>query len=277
MKIFDAIHGFIEMDATETKVVRSLPFKRLSCINQIASATFVYSGGSHKRFDHSIGVMKVVSDIYDKIEFRTHFPKLTKEERHYWRRVMRLAGLCHDIGHLPFSHTAEEELIGKKGHEQWTLQILRSPYIAPILETGGIHVEDVAKIAVGEELYGSPLTPWESVLTQILTGDYFGGDRIDYLLRDAYFTGLSYGNFDHLQLIENLKLLNHGEKSCLGLEENGLESCYAMLLSRYFMHQRLYQYHRVKSYWYHLKEPVKMRSFSAVAIFTAVSCRSFLL
>lgn len=261
MKIFDAIHGFIELDPLETKVIRSLPFKRLSCINQIAAAAFVYCGGYHKRFDHSLGVMQVVSKMYDKIvsqdRFSELFPSFDEERIIYWRRVMRLAGLCHDIGHLPFSHTAEEELVGKKGHEKWSMRILRSPFMKPLIESHGVHVEDVIKIAVGEEMYGVVYTPWEKVLTQILTADYFGGDRIDYLLRDAYFTGLDYGNFDYLQLIDNLTILMHKGHITLGLEENGLESCYALLLSRYFMHKRLYQYNRVKPYWYHLKEIVK--------------------
>src|SRR3990167_2899683 len=213
MKIFDAIHGFIELDDLETKVTRSLPYKRLSSINQIAAASFVYCGGYHKRFDHSLGVMQVVSAIYDKIvsqkRFFALFPDFNEEKIIYWRRVMRLAGLCHDIGHLPISHTAEEILVGKKGHEKWTMRILRSPYLNPLLEAGGIQVDDVVKVAVGEEMYGTIYTPWEKVLSEILTADYFGGDRIDYLLRDGYFTGLSYGNFDHLQLIENLTLLMH--------------------------------------------------------------------
>jgi hypothetical protein len=134
---------------------------------------------------------------------------------------------------------------------------LRSPYIKPILESSGINIEDVVKVAVGEEIYGSLYTPWEKAVSQILTADYFGGDRIDYLLRDAYYTGLSYGNFDFQQLINNLTLIMHNGQIMLGLEENGLESCYAMLLSRYFMHKRLYQYERVKPYWYHSKELVK--------------------
>jgi len=274
MKIFDAIHGFIELDQLETNIVRSLPFKRLTCINQIASATFIYCGGYHKRYDHSLGVMHVVSSIYDKIvaqkRFRELFPDLDDEKVIYWRRVMRLAGLCHDIGHLPFSHTAEEELVGKKGHEKWSMRILRSPFIKPILDAGGILVEDVVKVAVGEEMYGTLYTPWEKMLTQILTADYFGGDRIDYLLRDSYFTGLAYGNFDHLQLIKNLTLLMHNGQITLGLEEDVLESCYALLLSRYFMHKRLYQYHRVKQYWFHLKEIVK-DFFEGKSILTSVA------
>jgi HD superfamily phosphohydrolase len=261
MKVFDAIHGFIELDPLETKLIKTLPFKRLSCINQIAAASYIYPGGYHKRFDHSLGVMQVVTKIYDKLVSQDHFldlfPDFDEEKILYWRRVMRLAGLFHDIGHLPFSHTAELQLVGKKGHERWTMRILRSSFIKPFIEAAGIHVEDVVKVAVGEELYGALYTPWEKVVSQILTADYFGGDRIDYLLRDAYFTGLSYGNFDHQQLINNLTLLMHNGQIMLGLEENGLESCYAMLLSRYFMHKRLYQYERVKPYWFHSKEVVR--------------------
>ena len=261
MKVFDAIHGFIELDDLETKLIKTLPFKRLSCINQIASASLVYPGGYHKRYDHSLGVMLIVTKIFDKIvsapTFFELFPDFNADTIAYWRRVVRLAGLFHDIGHLPFSHTAEAELVGKKGHEKWTMRIIRSPYIGPFLAADGIQVEDVVKVAVGEELYGTIYTPWEKAISQILTADFFGGDRIDYLLRDSYFTGLSYGNFDYHQLINNMILMIKDGQILLGLEENGLEACYALLLSRYFMHKRLYQYNRVKSYWYHTKEIVK--------------------
>ncbi|MBI3211090.1 MAG: hypothetical protein HYZ47_00145, partial [Simkania negevensis] len=88
---------------------------------------------------------------------------------------------------------------------------------------------------------------------EILTGDFFGSDRIDYLLRDAKNTGLAYGLFDYHQLLEMLKILPDQKGGfALGIEENGIESCEALLLSRYYMHKRLYQYASVKAYGFHL-------------------------
>lgn len=257
-KLFDAIHGFIELNELERKIIQTLPFQRLRAINQIPTATFIYSGGSHKRFDHSIGTMHVVGKIFDKVSSQKNIHEIchecSEEKLSYWQNVVRAAALCHDLGHLPLSHLAEEELIGKKGHEEWTMKIMRSHYLKPIFEEKGIDVEDVIKVAVGPKIYKEPFTKWELVLTEMLTGDCFGGDRVDYLLRDAYYTGLSYGRFDYLQLIDSVRLLTFDNSIVLGLEEDGIESCYALLLARFFMHCRLYQYPRAKSYSYHLKE-----------------------
>jgi HD superfamily phosphohydrolase len=103
-----------------------------------------------------------------------------------------------------------------------------------------------------------PFSPWDKVMSQVITGDFFGADRIDYLLRDAQFTGVSYGLFDYHQLIEMLCIVpseNSGLE--LGIEENGIESCEALLLARHFMHQRVYQYATVKSYSFHLARFMK--------------------
>ena len=102
---------------------------------------------------------------------------------------------------------------------------------------------------------------WERVMTEVITGDFFGADRIDYLLRDAQCTGVSYGLFDYHQLIEMLCILSSPKaldgQLALGIEENGMESCEALLLARHFMHQRVYQYASSKAYSFHLARFMK--------------------
>ncbi|MEN9654772.1 MAG: hypothetical protein RL235_884, partial [Chlamydiota bacterium] len=122
-------------------------------------------------------------------------------------------------------------------------------------------VEDIQKIAVGEEkwkaMHQTGFTPWERIVSQVITGDFFGADRIDYLLRDAKSTGVAYGLFDYHQLIEMLRILPSADRGSdellLGIDENGLESCEALLLARHFMHRRIYQYSSVKAYNFHLR------------------------
>ncbi len=235
--------------------------KRLQAIHQIGSASFVYGGGDHKRFDHSVGTMFVATKIFDQVttkENLQNIPNIDQEKLSYWRKVVRAAALCHDLGHPPFSHLAEEALLGEEGHEEWSLKMIRSSYLMPIWEMAQINPEDVSKIAAGEKLYKKtmniPMSSWENLVSEMLTGDFFGADRIDYLLRDSYFTGLAYGHFDYLQLIDSLRILPFNEGIMLGVAEDGLESCYSLLLARYFMHKRLYQNPNVKSYSYHLKK-----------------------
>lgn len=94
-------------------------------------------------------------------------------------------------------------------------------------------------------------TTWESILSEIITGDSFGVDRIDYLLRDSYHAGVTYGYFDHIKLIESLRILPKSSETdgslepTLGIELSGLHSSEAMLLARYFMYEQVY-FHPVR-------------------------------
>jgi len=188
-----------------------------------------------------------------------------------------MAALCHDLGHLPFSHVAERVLLGSQGHERMTVKIIESDYLKFVWDklknspayaenlTERDMVEDIKKIAIGErkwkELTGKEFTPWERIVSEIITGDFFGADRIDYLLRDAKSTGVAYGLFDYHQLIEMLRVLPSVEEGSeglrLGIDENGLESCEALLLARHFMYRRIYQYSSVKAYNFHLRRYMK--------------------
>lgn len=253
MKKFDAVHGFIHFSELEAALIDSPIFQRLHYLHQLGIAYLVYPGATHSRFEHSLGTMHLASAIFDRIA--------SKEEREYWRQMVRLAALCHDLGHLPFSHVAEKRLLGKEGHELWTYRILlEEPVIKQIEDAYPDKPvkEHLVKLAIGEEKLKliDPkvvFTPWERVYAQIITGDFFGADRIDYLLRDAKSTGVSHGLFDYNQLIETLRVVtDEAGRLTLGIEENGLESCEALLLARHFMQRRVYQYTSVQAYAFHL-------------------------
>jgi len=260
-KLYDPVHQFIYLDEDEAALIDSLPFQRLRYIRQMGTSYLVYPGATHTRFEHSLGVMELSSQIFDRITAKFYPADL---DIGYWRKVVRLAALCHDVGHLPFSHVAEKALLGKGGHEKWTYQIIQSTALMPLWEKLSSEysqpdlVEHLVKIAIGEKKLGEigyPLefSAWERVMCEIITGDFFGADRIDYLLRDSKSTGVSYGLFDYHQLIETILIIAPGQDDFeLGIEENGIESCEALLLARHFMHRRVYQYPTVKSYNFHL-------------------------
>ncbi len=272
-KIYDPVHGFIRFDDLEHELITSIPYQRLYNIRQLGTAYLVYPGATHTRFEHSLGVMHIASAIYDHIfdYFETgkfpvelqntiepHIPEKGSPEHAYWRRILRFAALCHDVGHLPFSHVAEKMLLDAEGHEGWTRRIMASDYLKPIWERCDPRrdvMRDVIKIAIGPQVSEELFTPWERVLSHMITGDFFGSDRIDYLLRDARATGLNYGLFDYQQLIEMIRILpalNEENVLQLGVEENGLESCEALLIARHYMHKRVYKYPAVKSYAHHM-------------------------
>lgn len=265
-KICDPIHGFIRFDSTEKKVIDSRPFQRLRSIHQMGVAFLIYPGARHSRFEHSLGVMELASRLYDTLTNpHTMLPgliTLNHEEKSYWRRILRLAALCHDMGHLPFSHTAEKALLPEGGHEQMTVALIQSEELSQIWEEIGPHAkEDILKLSIQEkELQvlcpGVNLSHWERVLSKVITEDNFGADRIDYLIRDAYYTGVGYGHFDTHQLIDTLRLLPEVKnplRLTLGITESGIQSVESLWMARYLMYARVYHHPKSIVYTHHMR------------------------
>jgi HD superfamily phosphohydrolase len=111
------------------------------------------------------------------------------------------------------------------------------------------------RVALGASKSGQELTPWEGVLAEMITGDFFGADRIDYLLRDSYHAGVAYGRFDHYRLIDSLRILPRQEGSeelVLGATDGGLHAAEGMMLARYFMFSQVYFHRKRQVYDVHL-------------------------
>ncbi|MDE2930207.1 MAG: HD domain-containing protein [Chloroflexota bacterium] len=281
-EIRDAIHTFIQFDSHERKIIDSRPFQRLRHINQLALTNLVYPGATHKRFEHSLGVMHLADRIFGVVtlpehvgpEVREVLPELSREDDlRYWRKVLRAAALCHDLGHLPFSHAGEKEGLLPKGwtHENLTVEFIRSQEMREIWEalTPPLRPDDIAKLAVGAKegakIIDSEFTDWQAILADIIVGDAFGADRMDYLLRDSHHIGVAYGKFDHYRLIDTLRILRppptksggQSHEPTLGIEEGGLHSIEALLLARYAMFSQVY-FHRVRRiYDIHLRDFLK--------------------
>ncbi len=275
-EIRDPIHAFIKIDDDERAVLDSRPFQRLRCIHQLALTYLVYPGASHKRFEHSLGVMELASRVFDIVthpnnltpQIRELFPILEiPEKRAYWKKVLRIAALCHDIGHLPFSHAAEKELLPDGwGHERITRELIFSSEMCRIWDnmTPHLNAEDVAKLAVGQrkapDLTFDDLT---AILSEIIVSDAFGVDRMDYLLRDSHHIGVAYGKVDHYRLIDTLRILQpppsgseeeRSKEPTLGVEVGGYQSAEALLLARYFMFTQVYFHPVRRIYDIHLKD-----------------------
>ena len=268
-EIRDPIHGFIKLDSDERGVLDSPPVQRLRHIHQLAMSYLVYPGATHKRFEHSLGVMELAGRVFDILtaqdnvheSMRQTVLNLTDDQRTYWRKVLRMAALCHDIGHLPFSHAAEKELLPEgRSHESITADLVQSDLMAEVWEamTPPLRPLDIAKVSVGQKyITGQTFTDWELLLYEIIGGDSFGVDRMDYLLRDSHHAGVAYGRFDHYRLIETMRVLPASQQDsspALGVESGGIHSTEALLLARYFMFMQVY-YHPVRvAYDLHLKE-----------------------
>ena len=277
-EIRDPIHGFIKLDSEERKVVNSKPFQRLRYIHQLALTYLVYPSATHRRFEHSLGVMDLAGRIYDVVtdpenirhdSVRELVPRRGEHEWTYWRRVLRAAALCHDMGHLPFSHAAEKDLLPDGiRHEDLSRDLIFSDCLSVAFGDLKINAEDVAKIAVGPKHFarakgkeGYQFSTWESILYEIIGGDVFGADRMDYLLRDAYHAGVAYGKFDQLRLIETLRILPREDQESnepnMGITLGGLQTAESLLWARYFMYTQLYFHPVRRIYDMHLTEFLK--------------------
>ncbi len=217
--------------------------------------------------------MELAGRVFDVITQDDHIHPVIREqapqianpdEREYWRTVVRMAALCHDIGHLPFSHAAEHDLLPDGwDHERLSAALIESPEMVEIWcsMTPPIRANDVRKIAVGPKILGQEgFTEWEAILTEIITGDSLGVDRMDYLLRDSLHAGVAYGRFDSPRLIDSIRVLprsddpNGWTAPVLGLEQGGLHSAEGLLLARFFMFTQVYFHHVRRIYDIHLMD-----------------------
>ena len=274
-EIRDPIHGFIRVETPERKILDSRPFQRLRHVHQLAMTYLIYPGATHRRFEHSLGVLELAGRVFDII---THPANVNTDaarevipgnpaDLSYWRRVVRMAALCHDIGHLPFSHAAEEELLPEGwDHERLSDVLILGDEMKPLWQDIKVQPADVAKLALGPKKFGpkkhrtETFTPWEAILAEVIVGDAFGVDRMDYLLRDSHHAGVAYGKFDHFRLIDTLRILPKpgAEEPMLGIEGGGIHSAEALLLARYFMYTQLYFHPIRRIYDFHLQEFLRL-------------------
>ena len=168
--------------------------------------------------------------------------------------------------HLPFSHAAEQQLLPDGwDHERLTRAIISCDEMKSIWEriTPPLRPEDIVKLAVGpKKAKDLVFSDWEAVLSEIIVGDAFGVDRMDYLLRDSHHAGVAYGRFDHYRLVDTLRILpmppsgksGESEEAALGIEAGGVQSAEALMLARYFMYSQVYFHPVRRIYDQHLME-----------------------
>jgi HD superfamily phosphohydrolase len=147
-------------------VVDSELFQRLRNIHQLALTYLVYPGATHRRFEHSLGVMHLASRIFDIVTATENVVDASVREiipdgesKQYWKSVLRAAALCHDVGHLPFSHAAEAELLPSDyDHERLTKDLIKGPEMQVIWDRMTPPLRRGVRKAVGIGVARSPIT-----------------------------------------------------------------------------------------------------------------------
>lgn len=205
--IRDSVHGNVRLSEAETAVLDTPEMQRLRGIKQLGFAYLVYPGANHTRFEHSVGVM--------------HISGMFGEKAGEDPGKIRLAGLLHDVGHLPFSHLLEGVL--KKSHEKLSVEKIKKGKIAEILVEYGFSPGEIA----------------ETVKDPVISGP-LGTDRLDYLCRDAHYSGVAYGVIDLDRIIDVMERKG-GE---IVVSSKGVQTAESVLLARYLMFPTVYN-HRV--------------------------------
>lgn len=239
-RIFDPIHHFIELDAGEIALLSTEPMQRLRRLRQLGLAYLAYPSAEHSRFSHALGALAMGDRVLTAL--RQHSPEYFAGESDYvaQRRLLRASLLVHDIGHGPFSHACESVL--GRGHELRTRDILALPAVAHALERLGVAAGDVLALVVGDRDGRYP------VLRELVSGPNLDADRMDYLLRDAYFTGVASGRYDVDQLVASLRVFEVGGRAQLGIDGRGVVALESFVLARYMMFATVYFHHTTRMF-----------------------------
>ncbi len=218
LKIFnDPIYGFVQIPNTIVYDLIEHPyFQRLRNIKQTGFASIVYPGSNHTRFHHALGCLhlmqKAVSTLRDKkIE-------ITEQEE----KAVYIAILLHDIGHGPFSHALESEIVENTHHETISLKIMEQ-----------LNKEFSGELTLAIKIFNKQYH--KNFLSQLIAGQ-LDIDRLDYLKRDSFYTGVSEGNINSDRLITMMNVVDDN----LVIEAKGIYSVEKLLTSRMFMYWQVY-------------------------------------
>ncbi|MHC1610034.1 MAG: HD domain-containing protein [Candidatus Methanospirareceae archaeon] len=237
--IRDPLHGYIDLDELARAIIDTVEMQRLRRIRQLGFSYLVYPGANHTRFEHSLGTYHLMNLLLDRLG-------IAREEE----QELLVASLIHDVGHGPFSHVTEpliKKLTGKS-HEDVEYVLFTDEYeeekekepsspttIAEVVEEYRLDKRKILSYIKGE---GSVS---KRGLSRILNGE-IDVDKMDYLVRDSYYTGVAYGVVDNIRLIQGLDLY----KEELVITEKGVLPAEYLLFSRFLMQPTVYNHHTAR-------------------------------
>lgn len=269
-KFSDILYSNIYISNLALEFIDSAPFQRLRKINQLGVASLVFNCASHKRFEHSVGTYHLAGKILDSIKRTSHenikaylkqIPDLKKyyskneiELDDYICELIKIAALCHDIGHGPFSHLFDD-VINNVDHPNKTHEVRSQIIIEDIINNNVI----LSKVITKEEVIFIkniifPKNINTGFIYQIVSNNYNGldVDKYDYIVRDSYMFGNKI-DFDYCELMEQIKVIDN----IICYQESSLYQIVKMYNTRYGLHKEKYIHKSVISAQYLILEIIK--------------------
>ena len=226
----DPLHGAIRLDRTDPAealaidLIDSAPFQRLRRVRQLGPAFLTFHGAESSRFTHSLGVLHLARLALQQLE--RHHLELAEH-----RAVLYAAALLHDVGHAPLSHSGEE-MYGLH-HEAWSGRLIREhPALRDRLEA---HAPGTASVVA--DLLEHGRHPCQAI--KALVSSQLDCDRLDYLVRDSYSTGTTYGRLDLERILAAFTLAPDGQ---LAITPKGLMAVEHYLVVRNLMYRSVYNH-----------------------------------
>lgn len=275
---YDPVHGYIPLTKLASHIIDTTEFKRLERLHQLGTCHYVFRGATHNRLEHSIGTYHLTNKLTQCIAERTDPTDLDRwlskipELQDYYRRedmktgffdpyvreLIKIAGLCHDLGHGPLSHVFDDVFLAHlpdthptKHHEARSCLILEKIILGSSFLSGVIHPMEL-------EFIKNLINPPKGVsgfVYQIVSNNLNGidVDKCDYLVRDCTNVGLKR-NFDCQRLIEDIMVIDN----TICYPRQALMAVVEMFILRYQMHKQIYTHKTVISIEFMLTEVMKL-------------------
>jgi HD superfamily phosphohydrolase len=281
-EIRDPVHQTIAFSEKERAVIDHPIFQRMRYVRQLGLSYLVYPGSTHDRFSHMLGASHIAGRVWDNIVnvsgdlLRKYY---STADLAYFRQVIRFAALLHDVGHAPFSHVSEKlmppfgeleiprrwyidpKLKHPAHHEDYSVMMIAAIGNDPSLKIGPDMAQDIASLlhhgvkpsVAWQKKYARKTGNIHRFLSSFISGE-IDVDRMDYLLRDAHFTGVAYGVYDMDHLVRNLGVTLRGKEFALTVDSTAVRAFEDFLLARYHMFLQVYHHKTTTSFDYFLKQ-----------------------
>ncbi|CAG5133782.1 unnamed protein product, partial [Candidula unifasciata] len=261
LKIFnDPIHGSIKLNPICLAVIDTPQFQRLRYIKQTGLCYFIYPGAAHNRFEHSLGVCYLAGEFIRTL--KTNQPELGIDEKDVF--CLELAGLCHDLGHGPFSHVFDAKFIPQVRKTPWKHETASSDMFEYLVQVHGLMKEGgifrkfglsetdmdfIKELMAGPSNRGNAEWPYrgrekaKAYLYEIVANkrNCIDVDKWDYIARDCHQLGIK-NNFDYTRFIKFARVIEVNGEMQICIRDKELVNLYNMFSTRYVLHKNAYQH-----------------------------------